>query len=139
MLKIQRNQRKILLAISILIAVNVILAANAAVSIKETKTYSAANYNLTYDDTKLAITNIDGLTYDAQGNIASFNLTIQNKDPAAAHSGEVQVSVSGQTSTTPIPSMNPSDLTKISVELNPSLPVSPPIQITATVILKGEN
>lgn len=136
MLKIVKQKRKALYVIALLIAASTILAVSANIFIRETKTYSATNYDLRYDDTKLAITNIDGLRYDTSGNLDQFNLTVQNKDTTTTYAGKVEVSVSGQSFQIQLPMVAPGDTTKIAVDVEPNLSVSSPVSISATVILE---
>lgn len=139
MFKPKSIRNKILSIIAVLLVVNaVILAATATtVVVREPKTFSASMYDLQYDESKLAITNLGDLSYDSSGNLDKINLTIENKDPSIAYSGLLEVSVSGQSFQIPVPSTAPGATVKIPIDLSPNLTLDSPIGISATVYVLG--
>ncbi len=133
MLKILKQKRAALYVIALLMIASTIVAVSANVLVKETKTFSATNYNLQYDNTKLSVTDISGITYDSIGNLDKFNLTVQNKDPANAYNGSLETSISGQAYDIDLPLIAPNVATQITIDLKPNLPVTSTLSITATV------
>lgn len=131
-LKLKTKALRITVAL-ITISIVILAAAGANVMVRETKTYSAANYNLQYDDSKLSIVDLGGLMYDSTGNLDRFNLTVQNKDLSNVYSGLVEASISGQTHEIQLPPIAPSASSQITIDVEPNLPVTSIVSITATV------
>ncbi len=138
MLKTLKRKRTALYVIALLIAASTIVAVSANILATQTITYSATNYNLQYDNTKLSVLDLSGLTYDSSGNLDKFNLTVQNKDPAITYNGSVEASVSNQSFDIGLPFIAPNMTTQVTLDLNPNLPVNSTLSISATVYVSDE-
>ncbi len=139
MLKILKQKRTALYVIALLMIASTIVAVSADVLVRETKTYSATNYNLQYDNTKLSVVDLSGLTYDTVGNLDKLNLTVQNKDPSKSYYGSVEASVSNQSFDIKLPFIAPNMTSQVTLDLNPNLPVNSTVSISATVYVSDEE
>jgi len=127
----------VLYVILFLIVINMVVLISAVALLNQAKFYSAAKFTFTYDENKLAITNVGGFQYDQSGNIDKFDITLQNKDPSNAYSGTLEVVVEGQSYQIAVSSIAGGATKKYTVDLNPNLPTSSAFSISATVFMSS--
>lgn len=103
------------------------------------KAYSAASYSLKYDNTKLSITNLGDLSYDSQGKLDKFVITVQNKDNQTTYSGTLKVLVGWQFLEIKIPAVKPGASTNISVNPIPNISTKERLTISTTIQISDED
>ncbi len=131
----ESRKTKVLYIIVFLIAINMVILISAMAILNQSKFYSAGKFTFTYDENKLAITNVGGFQYDQSGNIDKFDITLQNKDATTAYSGTLEIAVDGQSYQVAIASLAPNATKKYTVDLNPNLSTSSAFAISATVFM----
>jgi len=125
----------VLYVIVFLVIINMAALMSAVALLNQSKSYSAGKFTFTYDETKLAITNVGGFQYDQSGNIDKFDITLQNKDSTVSYSGTLEVAVGDQSYQVAVSSLAPGATKKYTVDLNPNLPTSSAFTVSATVFM----